>query len=91
VRLGAVRDLIANTRRQHKLPAIGKLGLELALEAQKDVTLRTPVIRKVPGRILHHSHPDIAELPSSPIGGARFAFVLDPLDLGPIRRSERDF
>ena len=38
-----IYDLIANTRRQNKLPTVGKLGVKFALETQDDVTLVSPL------------------------------------------------
>jgi len=45
VRLGAIGNLVADAGSEGERPSILELGMELALEAQEDVALRTPVVR----------------------------------------------
>jgi len=44
VRLGIVGNLIAHAGSQREGPPILKLDVELALEAEEDVALRTPMV-----------------------------------------------
>src|ERR1700743_74894 len=62
MRLGAVGDLIAHSRRQRERAAIGKIGPEFAIDAEEDVTLLAPVISQITRRIFYEPHQDDAEL-----------------------------
>ena len=55
VRFRVVRHLVTHPGPQYEAPAIGELGVQLSVEAQQDVSLAAPVVRKVPRRIFHHS------------------------------------
>jgi len=66
MRLRVVRHLVAHTRRQVKAAAVRQLGLELAGNAKEDMTLLTPVIGSVAGRVLDQPYPNCSELPSPP-------------------------
>jgi len=48
VRLSAVPDLIADPWSEPEPPAVAKLGLDLAGEAEKNMTLFAPVVCAVP-------------------------------------------
>ncbi len=49
MRLGVVGDLVAHSGLERKGSSIRELGVQLAFDAQDDVTLRAPVIRNVAG------------------------------------------
>ena len=44
MRFGAVRHLVTHARPQREAAAVGEFGLELALEAQQEMTLGAPVV-----------------------------------------------
>ncbi len=76
---GIICNLIAHARFKNKLPAILKLGMQLAIEAQKNVSFHAPVVSQVILRILDHADADTAEILGAPEGYACFALMLDPL------------
>ena len=84
MRLAAIGDLVAGAGGQHELAPVGELGMQLAFQAQQDVSLGAPVIRQIAGRVLHHSYADISELPGAPPGDAGVALVFGALDFRPV-------
>ena len=52
MRLGAVGHLIAHPRRQMEHAAVLELRLQLALDAEENVTFAAPVIGAISGRVL---------------------------------------
>ena len=95
LRVGAVRfcvvcDLVAHARLERELAPIFKLGVKFTFGAQKYVTLDTPVICEVAGRVLDHADTDVSKLPGAPVSDTTFAFVFASLDLRPVSRAERN-
>ena len=88
MRFGLVRDLVAHARSQDELPAILKLGVQLALEAQEDMPFRTPVVSQVARGVLDHADPDAAELARAPIRDARLTLVLGSFNGRPVGDSK---
>lgn len=77
---GLVGDLVAHAGLEQKLPTVFEFSIELALEAKQDMALGAPMVGQVPGRVFHHPHPNIPELPRAPIGGSGNAFVFGRFD-----------
>ena len=84
MRLGIIGNLVAHSRPQYKRAAILQLGDQLAFGAQQDVTLQAPVIGQVTRRVFDAADPDVAELLSSPEGGAALTLVLGGLNVRPV-------
>lgn len=61
MRLGIVCDLIAHARRRHERSAIFEFRVQLVLETQKDVPLRTPRTRSGPGDRMNDPSADPAD------------------------------
>ena len=89
--LGTICDLIAHAWCQHKRSAVGKLGVEFSLQAQENVTLDTPMVGNIAGRVFHHAYPYFAKLPRAPVSNTRLAFMLSRFDYRPVRRPEWNF
>lgn len=90
MRLRTIGDLIAHARAKAKATTVGKLGLELADEAEKNVPLLTPVIGKIVRGVLDHANPNGPESPRAPPRDPGIAVVLGSLYGGPIGSPERD-
>lgn len=88
--LGSICNLIAHSGCQHEPPAIFELGVQLSLQAQEDVSLRTPMIRDISRRVLDEAHPDAPELLRTPARRPGFASKFRYPEPGPIRDAERD-
>lgn len=78
--LGLVGDLVAHAGLEQKLPTVFEFSIELALEAKQDMALGAPMVGQVPGRVFHHPHPNVSELPRAPIGSSGDALVLGRFD-----------
>jgi hypothetical protein len=52
--------------------------MQFAFKHIDNMAAIAPMIRDIPRRILHNSHPDISVVQSSPERCARLAFVLNP-------------
>jgi hypothetical protein len=87
-RVTEIGNLIAHAGRQLEPAPILQLGVEFPLQDIEDVASVTPVIRKVAGRVLHHSHPHVANVECSPERASGFARMLRWRDLRPISRGE---
>lgn len=90
VRFGIICDLIACSRPEDECAAVCEFGVELAFGAQEYVALNTPVIGEIAGRVLDHTHPDIAEILCAPGSQASFALVFRWLYLRPVSDPEGD-
>ena len=77
MRLRTIGDLIAHPRFHHKLPAIGKLGVQFALKAKQNVAFNAPMIRQVSSGIFQHAYPDLPKMLGAPIRDTAFTWVLD--------------
>ena len=88
MRLGAIGDLIADTRRQREAPAIGQLGVEFARQAQQEVSFRAPVIGAVAWRIFDHAHAHLAEMTGAPARFAALTGMRGLSDLAPVDQAE---
>lgn len=86
---GVVRHLVAHARRQGEDAAILQLGVQLPFEAEQHMALAAPVIRQIPGGVLHHSHPQIPELPGVPACDAALSLVFGRRDIGPAGCTKR--
>src|SRR5829696_6732505 len=84
VRFLAVRDLVAHPGLEDDDAAVLQLGVDLALEAEHDVSLLAPVIGDVAGRVLDHPDADFAELLRPPEGDSGDAGVLARGDGRPV-------
>src|ERR1700681_1590771 len=58
----AISDVIAHPRLQCKSPAVSQACFQFAFKAQKHMSLRAPVIRLVPRRVLDHAHTNLAKI-----------------------------
>jgi hypothetical protein len=82
--LDAVRDLVTRTRHEPKRAAVAQLRLELALEAEEDVSFLAPVIRAITRRVFNHADTHEAELARAPARDACFSSVLGDLEGVPV-------
>src|SRR5215213_7491913 len=90
VRLLAVAHLVAHPRLEDDDAAVLQLGVDLALEAEHDVSLLAPMIGDVAGRVLDHPDADFAELLRPPEGDPGDAGVLARGDGRPVDGFEGD-
>jgi len=88
MRLRVVRHLIAHAGLQNKCAAVLKLGVQLALQAQQDVSFHAPVVSAIARRVFDHAHSDWAELARAPESDAGFALVRGGGELGPVDGAE---
>src|SRR6476620_9151626 len=89
MRFRAVSHVIAHAWRQRESPAVHELGLQIALEAQQEVALRTPVVGLVAGGIFEHAHAYVAEAPRTPARLSPAAGMSGRLHLAPVDGAER--
>jgi len=78
---GLVCNLITHPWLQRKTAAVLELGMQLARGTQNNVSLRTPMIGDVTGRVIDHAHANCSELLSAPISNASPAGVLCSFNL----------
>ena len=90
MRLGSVRHLVAHARPQAEQSPIRQLGFELALDAEENVTLLTPMIGLIARWVLNEPHPNCPELARAPSCHPDLASVLGGVDLLPISDSKWD-
>ena len=76
MRFGLIRDLVAGTRRQVKMPAVFEFGVQGAAQAEQDMAFFAPMVCQIASTVLNHTHPNRAELARAPKGFARGARVL---------------
>ena len=84
VRFSFVGDLVAHTWFQDELAAVLKLGFEFPVQAEQDVALGTPVIGFVASRVFDHTHSNISEVRSAPVGDSGDSFVLSAKNRHPV-------
>ena len=70
-----VTDLITLHGFKVELPTVFKFHLQLAFQAEEDVTFSAPVVRALARRIIYHAHADVAELPRPPESETFFTLV----------------
>jgi len=90
MRFGVVRDLVARTGHEPKRAAVAQLRLELAAEAEEDVSLFAPVIRAISRRVFDHANAHEAELARAPARDTRVSAVLGDIDGIPVRGAKWD-
>src|SRR5262249_16922875 len=90
MRFNVVRNLVTHAWPEGHNAAILQLGFQLALNAQEDVALFTPVVGQITGTVLDHPDAYGAELPRAPVSHSALTFVLAALDLRPVCSTERD-
>ena len=90
VGLCVVRDLVAHAWLQRELSSVVEFGMKFTFRTKKDMALNTPMIGKVPRRILNHANSNSTEELRSPICASAFALVLGGRKLRPVGRSEWD-
>ena len=88
MRLRAVRDLVTHAARQREAAAIGKLRGELAGQAQQEVSLGTPMVGEITGRVLDHAQAHVAEIARAPERDARFTRMPRGFDRVPVHGAE---
>src|SRR5690606_32904162 len=76
MRLGIIGYLVAHARLQHKGSHIIQFSIQLAVQAQQDMPLRTPMVSQITGGILHHSDAHITEHARTPECNAAVPFML---------------
>src|SRR5258706_10396778 len=86
--LRAIGDLVAHARGQHERATVGELCVQLAFEAQEDVSLRAPVIGAIAGRVIDHAYANGAEILRAPQRLAGLSWMLRGRHTGPVRGSE---
>ena len=74
-----IRNLVARTGCQVKMPTVFKLGMQRARKTQQDVAFFAPVVSQVSGAVLNHTHANRAKLTCAPKGFAGGARVLGDL------------
>ena len=84
MRLGMIGNLITHARREYKLSAIGKFGMQLAFKAKQNMSFATPVIRDITGTVLNHAHTNMSEVAGAPNGHANITLVFAALNVCPI-------
>lgn len=90
MRFGIVGNLIAHSGFQGEPASIVKLGQQLALDTQENVTFDTPMIGTIAGGILNLANANVSKVLGSPEGHPAVALVLGWLYLGPVGNAERD-
>ena len=90
MRLRVVGYLVAGASCENEFPAVGKLGMKLALQTEQDMTFCTPMIGKVARAVFHQAHTDIIEMLCTPKRLARLPFVFRRYDLRPIGCAKRN-
>lgn len=90
MRLSVVRDLVARSRRENESAPILQFSMQLALEAEQNMSFGAPVIGEVSRRVFDHAYANGAELPRTPKGGTAFPFVLGGRYLTPIGGGKRE-
>lgn len=85
-----VGHLVTDPRREHKLAAIGQLGVQFAFQTEQDVALGAPMVGNITGTVFHHAYPQVVELLRAPGCRAVFAAVFGGFDLRPIRDAKGD-
>src|SRR4051812_24016117 len=88
--LRVVGDLIAHAGTEPKCAPIGELRLEIAGDAQQNVSLLAPMVSAISSRVLDHANTNGSKLASAPKGDSGFAGVLGCLDSAPVGRAERN-
>src|SRR6478672_400779 len=88
MRVGVIRDLVARTRNEPKRAAVAQFRLELAAQAEEDVSLLAPVVRTISCRILDHANADRAELARARSSDTRFSSMLRDFEAVPVRGAE---
>src|SRR5215204_4067077 len=68
-----IRDLIAHSRRELERAPVAQFGVELTFQYVEHMAAVTPVIGEIARRILHHPHPQIADIERAPQRFAGFA------------------
>jgi hypothetical protein len=90
VRLRVIRHLIAHARREVEHAAIGQFSLQLAGDAEQDMSILTPVIGLIPRRVFDESHADGPKLFRTPACQPNLPRVPKGVDLLPISNPKRD-
>src|SRR5688572_12462969 len=90
VRRGVVRDLVAHARGQLVGGAIRELGIEFALEAEQEMSLRAPVIGEIAGGVIHHAHAHVTKHARAPVRLAAFTRMARAFDARPVDDAEGD-
>src|SRR5262245_4855777 len=80
----AVGDLVALALLQDHGPAIGQLGVQLAVEHQQHMALLAPVVGQIARRVLDDAHPDVVEIARAPVRLAGLAGMLGALHVVPV-------
>ncbi len=86
---GVVRNLITHARLKNKRSTVLKFGVQLALEAEKNMAFDAPVVSQIAGRVFKHTDTDIAEISGFPIGKTCFTLMFRALDRRPVDGSKR--
>lgn len=84
VRRVAIAYVVALSRIELEGRAVLQRYLERPSETEQYVTLAAPVIGSISGRILHHTHSNIAEILRSPERDSDIARVLGRRDAVPV-------
>jgi len=90
VGLRTVSDLIAHAGTEPKRAAVGELRLEIARDAQQNVSLLAPMVCAISSRVFDHANSNGSELARAPKGDSSFAGVFGCLDGAPVGRPERN-
>src|SRR5512135_1145552 len=90
MRFRIVRNLVTHARPKCEDTAVLELRVKLAVDAEQNMALDAPVIRRVTSRVLDHAYANIAELPGAPPSEATLALVFPTLDLRPVGGAEWD-
>src|SRR5262245_65522146 len=88
--LAAVGNLIAHSGQQRERTPIRKIRVQLAVNAEDDVSLLAPMIGDVAGRVVDHADADVAELARPPRCRPGLARMTRRLDVGPVGSAARN-
>lgn len=88
MRFRIIRDLVVHAWFEDEPAAVFELRVQFPFEAEQDVALGAPVIRRIPRGVFNHADSNRAEGARAPDGRPRLALVMRGLDGGPIRGSE---
>ena len=74
--LSVVAHLIAHPGGERELATILQFRVQLAFQAQQDMTSPAPVFGQISGTVFNHPHPGRTKLAGPPLGGTRLSGTL---------------
>ena len=62
-----IGDLVTHPGLEHKGPSIRQLGMQLAFEAEQNMSFDAPVIGQITRRVLDHAYTNLATAGGAPV------------------------